>query len=203
EGYREDTVTGCLKAVGVAAWLDVDVDGDRWAEAADLGHKGVLAAIKGQVRAYGDRKGRLGGEGGAGDIGVARRVHGYANARVKAVAANVAGIEQGGAVGPHLGHKSVVAAVVGQVRSHGHRKGRLGGAGGAGDAGVASGVNGDAIDIVITVAANVASIDQGGAIGPHLGHIALVGGAIVAAAIEGQVRSYDDRKGRLGRAGGA
>src|SRR5439155_468898 len=134
----------------------------------DLGHKGVAAAIGGQVWPHGDRKGRLGGVGAAGDIGVASGVHGYAFALVIAAAANVARIDQGGTIGPHLGHKGVAAAIGGQVRPHGDRKGRLGGVGAAGDIGVASRVHGYAFALVIAAAANVARIDQGGTIGPHL-----------------------------------
>src|SRR2546428_5865865 len=110
---------------------------------------------------------------------MAAGVHGDAIAPVRPVATNVAGIVQGGAISPHLGHKGVVeAAIEGQIRPHSHRKGLLGGASPASDISVARGVHSYAIAIVRVVAANVAGIVQGSAISPHLGHKAVLGSAI-------------------------
>src|SRR5207249_11947672 len=127
-----------------------------WTITPNLSHKGVVeAVIEGQARPHSHRKGRLGGAGPASDIGVASGVHSDAIAIVIVVAANVAGIDQGGAIRPLLGHKGVVGAIVGQIRPHSYRKGIFGGLGNASDIGIARGVHGDAIALVVVAAANV------------------------------------------------
>src|SRR5439155_1673393 len=157
-----------------------------WSVTANLGHKGVVeAAIEGQVRPHSHRKGRLGGFSEASDIGIARGVHGDAIAIVSAVAAKVAGIVQGGAIGTYLGHQGVVGAIVGQIRPHSYRKGIFGGLGNASDIGIARRVHGDAVALVVVAAANVAGIDQGGAISPHLGYKGVFEAVAVFRTVEG------------------
>ncbi len=112
-------VQGNVVAVVIPTTTDVATVVQTCAIRLHLGHERVVAAVVSQVRPDGHGEGGFARVGFAADVGVARRVHRNAPAIFFAAAANVAGIHQPGAIRLHLGHKDLVVAVVGQVRSHG------------------------------------------------------------------------------------
>src|SRR5205814_2035572 len=94
-------------------------------ERSDLRYESLPAAAVDQAGS--PRDGKVSGQGVASDVGVAGPVHGDAQAVVVARPADVPGVDETRAVGLHLGHEGVNAAVVGQAGSP--RSGEVGRAG--------------------------------------------------------------------------
>ena len=87
---------------------------------------------------------------------------------VSRVAAEVGGVDEGGAGRVQLGHEGVAAARVGGLERIGG--GEVGRIGVARDVGVSGGVHGDAVAAVVAAAAEVGGVDEGGAGRVQLGH---------------------------------
>src|SRR5262249_31591462 len=127
----------------------------------ELRHKGVKGAA--ECRLQGTDRGEVGGEGVPGDVGGASAIHGDGTAFIEAAAAQVGGIDEGGAIGRELRHKGVKEAA--ECRLQGMDRGEVAGVGEPGDVGGASAIHGDGIAPLVPAATQVGGIDEGGAIG--------------------------------------
>src|SRR2546428_2048492 len=78
----------------------------------DLGDEDSFAAAEGDLEGPGGRR-EVGGPRGARQVGITRRVHGNAEAAVIAAAAEVGGVDEGGAGGIELRHERVEGAAAG------------------------------------------------------------------------------------------
>ncbi len=125
-------------------------------------------------------------------VGGARAVHGDRVAgRIVLVSADVAAVDEtcsGDIDARHEGVEIVGPAVVGEVRTDDHRKGRFRRLSATGHVGIAGAVHGDSVGLIPSVAADVAAVDQARARGVHLGHEG------VAAAVEREVGPDGCRK---------
>ena len=140
---------------------DVTAVEERSAGGVHLGDERFTTAVIREIRAHGDRE--VGRVRISGHVGIADAVHGDALANVPPTAADIAGVEERGAGGVHLGNEGVVGvAVVREARTAEDREGRPGGIGTSRYIGIAGVVHGDAAAFIISVAADVAGVDQGG-----------------------------------------
>src|SRR5262249_24991971 len=168
------------------------------ARGVQLGHEGVAndgVAAPPEGRLQGVGRGEVGGTGVAGEVGVAGAIHRDAVADVVAAAAQVGGVDQGGARRVQLGHEGVHAAVQGRLEGAGGG-GEVGGGGAAGEVGVARPVYRDGVALGAAAAAQVGGVQQGAARGIELAHE-----GIVAAGTSGLKGAGGGREvGRVGEA---
>ena len=180
---REVGGTSAARYVGVAGGVHRDAGAIIIARAAEVGgvdqggarrvqlrHEGVeVSAAVGRLKGAG-RGREVGGSSEARHVGVAGSVHGDAPAKVTARAAEVGGVDQGGARRVQLRHEGVeVSAAVGRLKGAGRGR-EVGGSSEARHVGVAGGVYHDAFAFVIARAAEVGGVDQGGARRVQLRH---------------------------------